>query len=117
METAIYALLGALLLIAIQLKAEKDKRDRNPKLAKQSWKVFLGKNWDDFVFALICAVVLGYLQEDVYSALIHWREWDEDASWDVYYDTEFLISASLGIFGTLIIQKFYRLGSKVIKST
>ncbi len=114
METVFYALIGSFLLIAFQLKTEKDKRDKDPKLNKTTWAAFFNKNWDDFLFAIVCAVALGYLQEPFYSALIHWREWPEENAWDIYFDVEYLISACLGMFGTLIIRKVFHLGNKLI---
>lgn len=114
--TIIYALAGALLLIAIQIKAEKDKRDKDHKQNKKTWGQFIAESWDDFLFAIICAVLLGWLQDPVFSALIHLQKWNPDYAWEVYYDTEYLISAALGVFGTLIIQKVYSLGSKLIRS-
>lgn len=115
METVYYALLGAFLFIAIQLKIEKDLKDKDPNEAKIPWSTFLNKNWDDFIFAFICALILGYVQEEVFAALMHWQEWNADKAWNIYYDTEYFISIGLGVFGTLIIQQSYKLGMTIIK--
>lgn len=116
MNPVIAALIGAFLYVVIQLKVEKDLRDKNPKYSKVSWREWLGKNWDDFLFAFIVAPILGYFQEEIYSGLIHWREWDADKAWDIYFDTEYFISVGLGVFGTLIIQQLYKFGIKLIKA-
>lgn len=112
--TILFALIGAILFILIQLKFEKDKHDKANK--PMNWASFLSKNWDDFIFAVVCALILGWLQDPVYSALIHWQEWEPEQAWDIYYDTELLISVALGAFGTLIIQQVWKLGVKIIGS-
>lgn len=115
METLFYAFIGALLLILTQLKLEKNRRDRDPSISKKiPWSKFIAQNWDDFLYAIVCALFLGYLQADIFSALIRWRDWNAKEAWDIYRESEFVISVGCGLFGTLIVQQIFSLGIKLI---
>ena len=105
--THFFALLGSVLFIAIQLKIEKEKDDKNPRY-KTKWTKYFQKNWDDFAFSVLAGQALAFIQESLFFGWVEWQDKDFDKMTDFYVEAENALSAGSGLFGSLIIMIVFR---------
>ena len=106
MSTYLAALIGAILLIIVWLKQEKDKHDKNPRY-KKSWSKFLSQKWDDFLLAIITGLALCSVQESMFFFIVRFMDYDYQKATDLYFDSEEFIAFGLGLFGTLLFKLGY----------
>ncbi len=101
------ALAGSILFIAIQLKIEKEKDDKNPRYHTR-WGKYFKKNWDDFLFSMIAGQILAFFQESIFFAWVEWQDKDYDKMIDFYIEAEVGIAGAMGLFGSLLIMIVFR---------
>jgi hypothetical protein len=112
----IYALCGSLLFIIMWMLTEKNLRDKDPKYdQKSSWKQFLWKSLDDFLFAIVCGVVVGYFPQPIFGLLIWLLAMDADAALQYYDEHPDWVIFGMGVFGSVIIKTLYEAGMFALK--
>lgn len=112
------ALIGTLAFIAIQFKIRKQKVD-DGELEKFSLLEFLGKEWDDFVFAAAVGQGLAFFQKYMFFSFVIWKEWDIEKA-KAFYEgvhAQYWMAAFLGLFGSFLIIGLYDLVKYVIKAS
>lgn len=103
----LHALGGSFFLVAIWLKAEKQKRDTTN--VKYKWLEYFTKEWDDWAFAVICGYVMGVYLREFYLGAVLVMSWDPVKAWSIYKEMWRLIAFGSGVFGTFIIKSVYEL--------
>lgn len=110
------ALIGTIVFIGIQFKIQKQKVD-DGELENFNPLEFLGKEWDDFLFAAAIGQGLAFFQKHIFFALTVYFEWPEQKANDFYEWASWGIAFLLGLFGSFLIIGLYDLVKYVIKAS
>ena len=113
------AVVGGILVIILWIFSEKQKRDKNEKYAKATtWGNYFSRTWDDFVFALICAVIMGVYYHGIFNlGLLIFGVEEEQAKdyWLMFKENQGFALLLAGMFGTFIVKGIWQGGKFILK--